>query len=250
MPLLYLSRAKSLSPPSSRLSPEVVIRAISPFLSEGRKRRIEQVVRRRLMSVTVVLENLYDPHNGAAVLRTCEALGLLHVHVIEGSEPFSFSRKVSKSAHKWLNVYRHSSSESCLQYLRSSGFICWAAVPPAADMERRLPARREMKSPLAPLDSAAKHPLALVFGNEHAGLSDKALSLSDQRFAIPLPGFTESLNLSVAVGIALEQAVGRRRHYLGQAGDLAPDPLHRLRAAYYALSTAHAVPLIMQYLAR
>jgi len=241
LPLVRLATAPPAAPPPgpAGLSPEVVIETVSPVLSEQRRRRIERVARQRLFSVTVVLENLYDPHNGAAVLRTCEALGLLHVHVVEGGEAFRFSRKVSASAHNWLNVYIHPSIESCVQWLQRRGFICWATVPP--DLER---------GALGAPHAAGDRPAALLFGNEHTGLSAEAISCCDQLCTIPLQGFTESLNLSVSAALALHPTVSRRRAFLGRPGDLAPDGLIRLRAAYYAQRTPHAVPLILRRLKR
>ncbi len=240
MPLLRLGAKpmKTYSVPSE-LTPELVIRAVYPILSDQRRRRIERVARERLSSVTVVLENLYNPHNGAAVLRTCEALGLLHVHVVEGGEAFRFSRKVSAHAHNWLNVYIHASIRSCMAWLHQRGFVCWATVPPdrvqGAEGDPRVRGDR---------------PAALVFGNEHAGLSPEAISLCDGRFTIPMQGFTESLNLSVSAALALHPTVVQRRAFLGRPGDLDADSLIRLRAAYYARSTAHAVPLILRHLRR
>jgi tRNA (guanosine-2'-O-)-methyltransferase len=240
-----LAHAKRLAQPQKQhrsiprsvdlLDPQLVIRYLAPHLTEGRKARIDEVLRHRLFHTTVVLENLYDPHNGAAVLRSCEALGLLHVHVVEGDEPFFFSRKVSRSAHKWLNVYLHPSAESCLRYLQRAGFACWAAVPPQ---------RHAAEQSGPPLGTGS--PLALVFGNEHAGLSASALSFCPHRFAIPMHGFTESLNLSVSVAISLYAVV----HQAGPATRTPlPQPLaDRLRAAYYAQSTAHAVEILLCHL--
>jgi tRNA (guanosine-2'-O-)-methyltransferase len=246
LPLIRLSRLPEPAADPS-LTPDVVVQALAPFLSLARKRRIEDVLRRRLGSVTVVMENLYDPHNGAAVLRTCEAFGLLHVHVVEGAEPFYFSRKVSQSAHKWLCVYLHPSISSCINTLRSAGFSCFAALPPPRGGGPECPV------PPCPQGDAGPpvgRPVALVFGNEHAGLSGEALALCDGRFSIPLQGFTESLNLSVSAAVALHAAVQRRRKLLDGKPELEGELLARLRAAYYALSTSHAVPLILDHLRR
>jgi tRNA (guanosine-2'-O-)-methyltransferase len=242
-----------------RLTPELVVGALGPFLSDERKRRIEHVLRGRLASVTVVLENLYDPHNGAAVLRTCEALGLHHVHVVEGSEPFFFSRKVSQSAHKWLTVYLHPTVDACLGALHGAGFRCWAAVPPplrsiapatAPSGAHEAPVRPFLHHTLHPpgLTLPAGCPTALVFGNEHAGLSARAVELCDGRFGIPMHGFCESLNLSVSVAVALRPLVDGRRAHLGRTGDLGAEALRRLRAGYYALSTPRAVELVLRQL--
>lgn len=233
-------RAPALPAPDG-LSPELVVRALAPYLSEGRKRRIERVLRARLGWITVVLENLYDPHNGAAVLRSCEAFGLLHVHIVEGGEAFAFSRKVSQSAHKWLAVHLHRSFDACADLLAAAGFELWAALPPPL---RGGPAPTYFDA------IALDRPVALVLGNEHAGLSEAARVRCARSFSIPLSGFTESLNLSVAAAIAIAGTTARRRALLGGEPELPPDCRARLRAAYYALSTPHAAKLVYAHLVR
>jgi tRNA (guanosine-2'-O-)-methyltransferase len=236
LPLVPHGRAPRAAPRG--LSAERVVEALAPILSPERKRRIEEVLDRRLASVTVVLENLYDPHNGAAVLRTCEGLGLHHVHVIEGSEPFFFSRKVSQSAHKWLAVHLYPTIEDCVAVLRGAGFRLYGAVPPMRGTGARG----------APLE--VLRPTALLFGNEHAGLSARALAACDGWLSIPMHGFSESLNLSVSVALALHPLVSRRREELGRPGDLPAAARTQLRAAYYALSTPHAADLVLRHLGR
>lgn len=234
MPLVD-PRARPLPPPHSALSPEAVVEWLMPVLSDERKARIERVLRHRLASVTVVLENPRDPHNGAAVIRTCEALGLLHVHVVEEAQPFSCSRRVSQNAHKWINVYRHAEIDDGLSFLEEAGFACWAAVPPSRGSPTRSPPGID-----------CTRPVALVFGNEHRGLSRRALARCSGRFSIPMRGFSESLNLSVCAAMALGEVTARRRALLGRAGDLPPAALMQLRAAYYCLSSPHAVSLALQ----
>jgi tRNA (guanosine-2'-O-)-methyltransferase len=185
MPLLR-SPGPLPPPPHFGLDPAKVVRLLAPFLSTGRRRLIEEVLRRRLVSLTVVLENLYDPHNGAAVLRTCEAMGLLHVHVVESEEAFHFSRKVSQNAHKWLSVYLYPSVDECLGALQRWGFECWAAVPPPRP---HTPGAAAWPGP--PVE--VERPLALVFGNEHAGLSRRALELANELYTKGLGEFVNVL---------------------------------------------------------
>ncbi len=237
MPLLR-SPCPPPPPPHPGLDPAEVVRLLAPFLSAGRRRLIEEVLRRRLVSLTVVLENLYDPHNGAAVLRTCEAMGLLHVHVVESEEAFHFSRKVSQNAHKWLSVYLYPSVDECLGTLREWGFECWAAVPPPRP---RTPGAAAWPGPPVEVEG----PLALVFGNEHAGLSRRALELCPARFSIPLHGFSESRNLSVSAAVTLSRVVEARRARLRGQSELDGEALSRLRAGYYALGTPHAAELVL-----
>jgi tRNA (guanosine-2'-O-)-methyltransferase len=207
-------------------------------LSARRRERIERVLRHRLLSVTVVLENLHDPHNAAAAIRTCEGVGLVHVHVVGTSEPFFCSRKVSLNAHKWLSVYLHRDIDDCLGLLGEAGYSCLAAVPPRIDAS---PAPAEM-------EVAVDGPVALLYGNEHMGLSRRALDLADGRFSYPMYGFCESLNISVSVAVTLSRVVERRRRALGRSGDLPPGLEERLRAAYYAQSTPHTAALVLRSL--
>jgi tRNA (guanosine-2'-O-)-methyltransferase len=212
---------------------------VAPVLSEARKRRIDAVLRRRLASVTVVLENLHDPHNGAAVVRTCEAFGLVHLHAIEGTEPFPLSRRVSRNAHRWINVHLHPTVESCLGGLAAAGFHCLATVPPPLGRRR-----------VSGLEVSCDRPLAIVFGSEHDGLSSRARALCDGEISIPLHGFCESLNLSVSVAVCLAPLVEARRELLGRPGDLPARQRDHLRAAYYATSTPHAADLVLRELRR
>lgn len=226
-------------PPDPRLTPALVVRALGPLLSSRRRLRIERVVRHRLASVTVVLENLYDPHNGAAALRTCDAMGLTDVHVVEEREVFSASPKVCQRSDKWINVHHHPTAGSCLETLRAWGFVCYAALPP----------RREGRVAADPWPGGER-PVALVFGNEHYGLSEAAAELCDGSFSIPMRGFVESLNLSVSVAVSLSEMTRRRRLHLGRAGDLLEPHLGRLRAGYYARSVRHPVEVVLHELER
>jgi tRNA (guanosine-2'-O-)-methyltransferase len=210
------------------------VRTLGPHLRQARRRRIERVLAQRLASVSVVLEHPYDPHNGAAVLRTAEAFGILDVHVIRGAEGFAFSHKVTINAHKWLNVFVHDDTRACLGALREAGYRLWAALPPSLGAK-----------PVA-LDAAqtVAQPAALVFGNEHAGLTPAAIAGCDGPFHLPMHGFSESFNLSVSVALALQPLCAARRALLGRAGDIVGPSKLRLRAAYYARSTRHAMRIL------
>ncbi|MFH1131373.1 MAG: RNA methyltransferase [Pseudomonadota bacterium] len=235
MPLLD-SSSSPLPPPDARLTSEFIVQSLAPFLSPKRRGRIERTINQRLISVTVVLEDLYDPHNGAAVLRTCEAMGLFHVHVIPNRSGFRFAHQVTQRADKWLNVYLHSNTKECFRYLKKAGFRCIGAFPP--------PVGNAPEPPIVPVDK----PLAIIFGNEHTGLSEKAKAYCDGVFHLPMFGFSESLNLSVSVALALQDVTNRRRHFIGRTGDFPLKARQHLRAAYYAHSTRHAADLILSNL--
>ena len=234
MPLFHPSKAGNLD--ELNLAPAAVCDLLAPYLSEERKRRIERSVASRLVSITVVLEEPYDPHNAAAVLRTCEALGLLHVHIVRGEQGWRVSSKVSIGADKWLNIYLHETIETCFVWLKQRGFSLWGALPPAFDGQQEMTPSGELR------------PIAVVFGNEHRGLSSQARALCDHALHLPMWGFSESLNLSVSVAVALSELTRHHRQHLGRSGDLDQKAITRLRAAYYARSSHHAIPLIMQHL--
>lgn len=206
-----------------------VVRTLAPFVTEGRKQRIEAVLDARTTEVTVVLEDIHDEHNAAAVLRTAEACGLTEVHVIARSVDFRVSRKVSQGAHKWLDVVHHVDAAAASEALRRDGYRVFAAdVQPGA----------------APLSTIPiEGPVALMFGNEHAGLSSAARDAADARFTVPMRGFVESLNISVACAVSLYGVIERRRQ-AGALGPLDPATRARLRAAWYTASVRAAPALL------
>jgi tRNA (guanosine-2'-O-)-methyltransferase len=213
-------------------SPEDVIAALQPTVAPMRVARIEAVAAARLGGVAVVLEDLHDPHNGGAALRSCEAMGVLEVHVVQNRDRFRVSPKVTQGCDKWLQVSEHQSTADCIAGLRRRGFRVYAAVPGAA---RPL----EALSPLAPA--------AFLMGNEHFGLSAEARALCDEEFAIPLYGFSESVNLSVATALIVYTHTTRRRVALGTPGDLDPARLTELRARYYARDIRGAAAIVRRY---
>ena len=209
------------SPPHPPASPEDVIAALGPLLTDERKARIEQVLDSRLTSLTVVLENLHDPHNGAAALRSVEGFGLSELHVVESNEPFRFAHSVPIGCDKWVALRKYETFAACAEQLHARGFKLYAAVPGAT---------------MTLTDIDATTPAALVFGNEHDGLSELAQQACDAVFSIPMAGFTQSFNLSVSVSLGVYESSRRRRAALGAAGDLPAEERARLRAEWYALS--------------
>lgn len=175
-------------------------------LTERRKDRIVEVVERRLTSVTVVMENLYDPHNVSAVVRTAEGFGLDAVHVVEQPNRYARNPAIVRGADRWVRIERHRGLTACLSGLMSAGFIlCAADVGPGA----------------VPLDEVpVDRPLAVIMGSEHDGLTKAAKSMADVRFWVPMSGFTESFNVSVSCALALFDLTRRRRAHLGVSGDL------------------------------
>jgi len=173
----------------------------------------------RLTSVTVVLENTYDPHNAAAALRSVEAFGLSDLHVVQDRSSFQPSRAITIGADLWVDVHEYRSFDNCESGLRDSGMKLCGTVP---DAEARI----------ADLD-CSQH-WAIVCGNERDGLTPRALDACDVHVSIPMYGFSQSINLSVFVALAVSQLASRRRESLAALGDLSDKKRARLRARWYA----------------
>lgn len=181
------------------------------MISESRKNRISSVAKNRLEGV-VILEDIHDPHNAAAVLRTCDAFGIQKVcFIFEKQEKFN-PKKVGKasssSANKWLDFEIFNSTKKCLAALKKRGYRVYATV---------LDGKAE---PLGKIKFSDKK-IALMFGNEHAGLSQTAIKLSDEHIYIPMKGFVQSLNLSVTAAVCLYEQ-SRQRQKSGKNFGLRP----------------------------
>lgn len=165
-----------------------------------RQQRIQSVLARRQTTLTVVLEDIHDPHNASAVLRSCDAVGVLDVHLVYvHQEPprQSFGRATSASAAKWMRLHAWDSIEACYANLRDQGFAIFAT---ALDHRSR---------GLYEVDFT--QPTALVFGNEKRGVSPEAVTHADGTIYIPMLGMVESLNISVACAVTLYEAMRQRQ---------------------------------------
>ncbi len=188
---------------------------LAQFLTDARRARMDHVLDGRVRTVTVVLENLYDPHNISAVLRTCEGLGIQDVHVVETKHGFKFSSGVTRGCEKWLTIHRHRDPETAIRLLHEQGFEVLVADqrPGTPRVERLDPLRRR----------------AFWMGAEHAGPSTVARELADGTYGIPMAGFTESFNVSVAAAVTLYTARSRWEEATGREGDLTPAEREALR---------------------
>jgi tRNA (guanosine-2'-O-)-methyltransferase len=189
-------------PPPLEYPADVVIAALSPVVTPERLRRIEEVVEGRTDSLAVVLDRLSDPHNSSAVLRSAEAFGVQNVHAIVGVHGFRASRGVSKGTQRWLDVTRYEDADTCARRLKDEGFSIYAA---AMDGTHTVEELKEIPR------------VAVVFGNEHHGVSDAMHAHGDGTFAIPMRGFVESLNVSVAAAITMQTLTSDSRPGLSGA---------------------------------
>jgi tRNA (guanosine-2'-O-)-methyltransferase len=182
--------------------------------SQRRTEKIRDVLAKRQPDLTIVMENIHDPHNVSAVLRSCDAVGMLRVELLYTVEKFPrIGRKSSSSANKWLEWRKHTSVDACYATLREEGFTIVAT---------HLGVRT---ASLYDLDLTKK--VALVFGNEHRGVSDEAAQKADGNFQIPMVGMIQSLNVSVACAVSLYEVLRQRL----MKGDLARPKLSDERLA-------------------
>jgi len=178
---------------------------------------MEDVLSCRLNGLAVVCENLANPHNVGAVIRSCEALGILNVYIVEERGPSKLSPQVTAGADAWVGVHRYRRARRALGDLRALGYRVYAATPEAdaSDLE----------------DIRCDAPLALLFGNEQDGITEEALEYADGTFTIPMYGFVGSLNVSAAAAIAVYTCSRRWRSIRGE-GDLSPAQREEWRGRY------------------
>lgn len=175
---------------------------LAEFVTAEKLARMEEVLVQRTDHIRVVIEDVYQPHNGSAVVRSCECFGLQHLHIIEERYPYQVNPDVTMGSSKWMYLHRYDNPDggnvkTCLQELRSAGFrIVGTAL-------------REETVPLA--DVPVDQPLALCFGTEEDGLTEGFLEGTDLCAKIPMFGFTQSFNLSVSAAISLYELTRRIR---------------------------------------
>jgi tRNA (guanosine-2'-O-)-methyltransferase len=163
-------------------------------MTPERREKIEAVLARRQDNLTIVLENVFDPHNISAVMRSCDAVGVQEIFVLNTKIPRhkKWGDRSSSSANKWLTVHQYTDLDACISEIRRRyGRILTTHLSSDA---------------VSLYETDLTIPTALVFGNEHAGVSDELLALADGNFIIPQVGMIQSLNISVACAVTLYEA--------------------------------------------
>ena len=173
-------------------------------MTTERFERLTNVLNKRQPDITVVLENVFDPHNIAAVMRTCDAVGLQDIYILNNKIPphKKWSAKTSSSAAKWLTVHQFTDPLACFAELRKH--------------------YKKIYTTHLSSDAVSLHqlnltePVALIFGNETSGVSDEIIAMADGNFIIPQVGIIKSLNISVACAVSLYEAYRQKNeagHY-------------------------------------
>lgn len=180
--------------------------------------RIAAALAQRTRYVRCAIEAVHHRHNVSAILRTCDALGLQHVHLVEGH--FTPSKGAARGADRWLDIHRHQQPEEAISELRAAGFAIWIAdfaSPPVAPEQ-------------IPLD----RPVCLWFGAELMGVGPAAQAAADGIVTIPMRGLAQSLNVSVAAALALRPVAERARAELGDRALLDPSERDAIWARWMA----------------
>jgi tRNA (guanosine-2'-O-)-methyltransferase len=174
---------------------------LQEFITPNKKNKFSELIFQRTRHLTIVLEDIYQPHNASAVLRSCDCFGIQDVHIIENTNKYQVNPDVALGSSKWLTLIKYNEKENntadCLNKLKSEGYRIIATTPHENDfVPDTLPLERKT---------------ALVFGTELEGLSKTAIDLADGFVRIPMYGFTESFNISVSAALLISALSERLR---------------------------------------
>jgi tRNA (guanosine-2'-O-)-methyltransferase len=201
-----------------------IVRVLEDFVTEERARRLRTVFAQRLDAVTVLMDAPHDPHNGAAVIRSCDAFGVQRLHVIERAEGFLASNTVARGSERWVDVRTYASSQEVIDVLRSTGHELVATHP---------------EGELVPEELSSIPKVCLVLGNERDGIHETLRPACTRRVRVPMRGFAESLNVSVTAAILLQHATH------GRPGDIAAEEQELLHARALVLTVPHAPEILV-----
>ena len=166
---------------------------MSQFVSETRRTKFDEVLNFRTRHITIVLEDLYQPHNASAVLRSCDIFGIQDIHIIENKNAYTVNKDIAMGAPKWLNLHKYRNSENntleAIKNLKAKGYRIVATSPNKNDVTIE--------------NLSVEKSLALFFGTELTGISETVLEHADEFVKIPMFGFTESFNISVSAALCI-----------------------------------------------
>ena len=172
-------------------------------MTKERQQKIERVLANRQNNLTVVLENVHDPHNISAIMRSCDAVGVQEIYVLNTKIPQheKWGERSSSSAHRWLTIHQHTNLAECIAALKTK--------------YQKILTTHLSSDAVSLYEADLTGRLALVFGNERDGVSEELTALTDGNFIIPQVGMIRSLNISVACAVTLYEAY-RQKHAAGQ----------------------------------
>lgn len=210
---------------------------IGTHLSDKRKALIEKVLSNRTRYYTVVVENIYHPHNVNAVLRSCECFGLQDLHIIDDQEKYRIQKRIAKGANKWTDLHFYEKGENpvldCINKLKNQGYTIVGTSPHKNDID------------LENFDYT--HKAAFFFGAEKEGISKTVFQHADCFIKIPIYGFTESFNVSVAVAIILHHLTLKLRQDKSINWHLSNDEIAQKTLEWYVKSARNGKKILAYY---
>lgn len=197
---------------------------LGQYITSHKKAVMERVLSKRTRHLTVVLEDIFKPHNASAVIRTCDCFGLQDIHVIEKTDQYKVNPYVTRGASHWVDLHKYhregsSSVDACFDSLREKGYKIYGTSPIADG--------------ISIYDLHPEEKLALVFGNEHEGISGEVKSKADGLVHIPMLGFTDSFNISVSASILLFDLVRKAEKMGIENFHLSEPEKNELRIKWY-----------------
>jgi tRNA (guanosine-2'-O-)-methyltransferase len=215
-----------------------VIQYLSGFITPERLKLFEKVLEQRTSYLTVVLEDIFQPQNANAVLRTCDCFGIQHVHIIENRNEFRVYREVAMGASKWLSLHKYNQKEQnsieAIKRLKQSGYRIIATSP-------------HLNDHLLPDFDLSKGKAAIVFGSELPGISETIMNEADDFLKIPMYGFTESFNISVSAAIVLYQLAQKLREQPEIGWKLSEQEKDDIKLAWLRSTVKHSGLLEKQF---
>ena len=195
---------------NSRSWYEERIAYLREFMTEERRETLERVLRMRTRYMTILTENTFHPQNASALVRHCEAFGVQDLHTVETRCKFNPNLNIVRGTDKWIELVRHESTTEALRSLKAEGYRIVATTP-----------HRESCTPET--FDVTKGKFVLVFGTEHAGISEEVMQEADEFLRIPMCGMVESRNVSASAAILIYQLSERMRQQVPQAEWQLPD---------------------------
>ena len=182
-------------------SAKELINYLSGFVTEERKKRFDEVIQNRTRHVSIALEDIYQPHNASAVLRSCDCFGIQDVHIIENTNKYTVNPDVALGSYKWLTLHKYNKTVNntlaCIESLKTRGYAIAVTSP--------------HKDSYTIEDVPLNKKLALFFGTEMQGMSEQLEKNAEVFVKIPMMGFTESFNISVAAALSMYTLSNRLR---------------------------------------
>lgn len=214
-----------------------LIEFLAKFATDQRMETIQQVVPFRTKYITVALEDIFQPQNASAVLRSCDCFGIQDVHIIENDNAYNINPDVALGSNKWIDMHYYNRTRSntpeAIEHLRSQGYRIVATTPHTQDVS-------------LPEFDLSKGKAALFFGREVTGLSETVLDMADEYLKIPMHGFTESFNISVSASIVLYQLT-QKLHHSGLNWPLSNEEQKALTIKYLKLTLKKPDLLIQEF---